>query len=93
MNRLLLFHVATSRNLVLGLTLIPTNAVQVIGESTGPDWVEVIDGDTRLLQWSRPGRGGLRDAPDVSGQPGACTFGTSTKRTLRMGPGRGCMAI
>ena len=63
MNRLLPFHVATARTLVLALTLILTNAVQVIGQSTKPEWVEVIHGDTRLLSVvAILGCGGLRDA-------------------------------
>ena len=81
MNRLLPLLVATARTLMLALTLILTTAVQVIGQSPRPEPVEVIHSDARLLSMvATPVAADYVTLEDDFGQPGACTFGTSTER-------------
>jgi hypothetical protein len=83
MKRLMQLLVASAGVLLLALTLILTNAGQVIGQSTKPQLVEVINSRAKAVPVAAtPVAADYVTLEDVPGQAGECVFGASTERIL-----------
>jgi hypothetical protein len=83
MKRLMQLLVAAAGVLLLALTLILTNAGQVVGQSTRPQPVEVINSWAKPVPVAAtPVAADYVTLEDVPGQDGGCEFGTSTERIL-----------
>jgi hypothetical protein len=81
MKRLMPFLVASAGVLLLALTLILTNAGQVIGQSTESQLVEVINSRAKPVPVvATPVAADYVTLEDDFGQDGGCEFGTSTER-------------
>ena len=83
MKRLMPFFAASAGVLLLALTLILTNAGQVVGQSTKPQPVEVVNSRAKPVPVAAtPAPADYVTLEDVPGQEGGCEFGTSTERIL-----------
>jgi hypothetical protein len=82
MKRLTQFLVASVGVVLLALTLLLTNAGQVIGQSSKPQPVEVANSPARPVPVTTTFAADYVTLEDIPGETGDCEFGTSTERIL-----------